>query len=264
MRVATAMELHREGMNTADVILAVGLPFTDHGSDKQKLIDYYMAHRWLDYTYEDEVHRVNIVRVIVCPQCYSAIAFRLGSMKDDNYLVCDIGSKTTDIVRVDRGKPIESSSITIDKAMVKWVRNIQRDICDRNVHWTFRLHALAKVQMNKEVPEEEILRVILHESNHLPAEYYNFITSRIADEIELLELEMAERGYNLDYTRIIYVGGGAFVVQRFAKKQRPLTYCDRNVHRTFRLHAMAYEKDLCANARGYEFLAAQIMRKKVG
>lgn len=231
---AIAMELRKEDMSTADVILAVGLPFTNYGSGKHKLIDYYMAHRWLDYTYENEAYRVNIVRVIVCPQCYSAIAFRLGSMKDDNYLVCDIGSKTTDIVRVDRGKPIESSSITIDKAMVKWVRNIQRDI---------------KVQMNKEVPEEEILRVILHESNHLPAEYYNFITSRIADEIELLELEMAERGYNLDYTRIIYVGGGASVVQRFAKKQRPLTY---------------YEKDLCANARGYEFLAAQIMRKKVG
>ena len=51
---ATAMELRRESMNTADVILAVNLPFTDHRSHKQKLIGYYMAHRWLDYTYENE------------------------------------------------------------------------------------------------------------------------------------------------------------------------------------------------------------------
>ena len=37
---------------------------------------------------------MTIVKVIVCPQCYSAIASRLGNMKDD-YLIVDIGSKTT-------------------------------------------------------------------------------------------------------------------------------------------------------------------------
>ena len=36
---------------------------------------------------------LEIGKVIVCPQCYSAIATRLGNMKGD-YLVVDIGSKT--------------------------------------------------------------------------------------------------------------------------------------------------------------------------
>ena len=39
-------------------------------------------------------------------------------MKGD-YLVVDIGSKTTDVVYVQKGLPIESKSITIEKAIVK-------------------------------------------------------------------------------------------------------------------------------------------------
>ena len=229
---AVGMELRDAGMDHADVVLAVGLPFTNYGSDRKKLQAYYMDNPELHFIYEGKDYHVQICKVSVFPQCYSAIAFRLGNMKDDSYLVCDIGSKTTDIVRVDKGRPIESSSITIDKAMVKWIRDIQRDI---------------KVRENKELPEEEILKVIMKEEHHLPVKYADLIRAKIADEIEGLELELKERNYNLDYTRIIYVGGGASVVQEYAKTHRPLTF---------------YEKDLRANARGYEYLANQIIHRR--
>ena len=67
--------------------------------------------------------------------------------------------------------------------------------------------------------------------------------------VHSLELELSERGYSLDYINIIYVGGGALMAKDYAGKYRSHT---------------AYDCDLCANAKGYEFLASQMMGKRVG
>ena len=228
-----AMELRKEGIRNADVVLAVGLPFSNYGRDKLKLIDYYSQHKVLDFSYEGEEYSVNIVKVIVCPQCYSAIASRLGNMKGD-YLIVDIGSKTTDVVYVQNGFPVESRSITIEKAMVKWMKEIQHEM---------------KVQTGKEIPEHEVMKVALKEDNNLPAAYAELIRGMLREKIHSLELELAERGYDLDYINIIYVGGGARIAKDYAGKYRGHT---------------AYDCELCANAKGYEFLARQIEGKRVG
>lgn len=229
---AAAMELRNAGIHKAEIVLAVGLPFSNYGRDKLKLIDYYNRKNRLDFSYEDEDYSVNITKVIVCPQCYSAIASRLGNMKAD-YLIVDIGSKTTDVVYVQNGLPVESRSITIEKAMVKWIKEIQREM---------------KVQTGKDIPEHEVMKIALKEDSNLPAAYAELIRGMLREKIHSLELELAERGYSLDYINIIYVGGGALMARDYAGKYRGYT---------------AYDCDLCANAKGYEFLASQIERKQV-
>lgn len=154
-------------------------------------------------------------------------------MKGD-YLIVDIGSKTTDVVYVQNGFPVESKSITIEKAMVKWIKEIQHEM---------------KVQTGKEVPEQEIMKVMLKEESNFPAVYAELIRGMLREKINSLELELGERGYSLDYINIIYVGGGALTARDYAGKYRSHT---------------AYDCDLCANAKGYEFLAGQIIGKQVG
>lgn len=229
---AMAMELRREGIYRAEVVLAVGLPFSNYGRDKLKLIDYYNPQSTLNFSYEGEDYSVTIGKVIVCPQCYSAIASRLGNMKGD-YLVVDIGSKTTDVVYVQNGFPVESRSITIEKAMVKWVKEIQREM---------------KVQTGNQIPEHEIMKIALKEDSNIPKAYMELIRGMLREKMHSLELELAERGYSMDYVNIIYVGGGALMARDYAGK--------------YRSHA-AYDCDLCANAKGYEFLAAEIVGKQV-
>lgn len=229
---AMAMELRREGIYRAEVVLAVGLPFSNYGRDKLKLIDYYSRQSTLNFSYEGEDYFVTIGKVIVCPQCYSAIASRLGNMKGD-YLVVDIGGKTTDVVYVQNGFPVESRSITIEKAMVKWVKEIQREM---------------QVQTGKQIPEHEIMKITLKEDSNIPKAYMELIRGMLCEKMHSLELELAERGYSMDYVNIIYVGGGALMARDYAGK--------------YRSHA-AYDCDLCANAKGYEFLAGQIEGKKV-
>ena len=227
-----AMELRNAGLHKTDVILAVGLPFSDHGRDKFKLIDYYSRQNILEFSYEGDDYSIAIVKVIACPQCYSAVASRLGNMKGD-YLIVDIGSKTTDVVYVQNGFPVESKSVTIEKAMVKWIKEIQHEM---------------KVQTGKEIPEQEVMKVALKEESNLPTVYAELIRGMLREKIHSLELELVERGYSLEYINIIYVGGGVLIAKDYAGKYRSHT---------------AYDCDLCANAKGYEFLARQLMGKKV-
>lgn len=204
---AMAMELRGIGIHKADVVLAVGLPFSNYGRDKPKLIDYYNRQNRLEFTYEGKEYSVVIDRVIVCPQCYSAIASRLGNMKGD-YLVVDIGSKTTDVVYVQNGLPIESKSITIEKAMVKWIKEIQREM---------------KVQTGKDIPEHEVMKIVLKEDSNLPGAYMELIRGMLREKMHSLELELAERGYSMEYINLIYVGGGALLARDYAGKYRSHT-----------------------------------------
>lgn len=227
-----AMELRNVGLHNAAVILAVGLPFSNYGRDKQKLIDYYNRQSVLDFSYEGEAYSVVVKKVIACPQCYSAVAPRLGNMKGD-YLVVDIGSKTTDVVYVQSGLPVESKSITIEKAVVKWIKEIQHDM---------------KIQTGKEIPEDEIIKIVLRKNSNFPSDYAELIREMLHEKVHLLELELVERGYNLDYINIIYVGGGALIARDYAGKYQGYT---------------AYDCDLCANAKGYEFLVNQMERRQM-
>lgn len=228
--IAIAKELSLEGVQKADVILAVGLPFSDYGREKKRLIEYYNQKPMLKYEFEGIRYDVDIRQVFVFPQCYSAISPRLGNMKED-YLILDIGSKTTDIVYLKRGLPVESKSVTIEKAMVKWMRQIQGSL---------------QVQYGKNIPESEILKVILRQNSFLPRVQANHVRDMIREQIHGLELELEEREYDLDYTNIIYVGGGAVAVKNFSEN-RP---------------NIAYDCDIHANAKGYEFLAYQIVKKQ--
>lgn len=229
---AMAMELRSEKVHNAEVVLAAGLPFSNYGRDRMKLIDYYTQQNVLNFSYEGDDYSVTVEKVIVCPQCYSAVASRLGNMKGD-YLVVDIGSKTTDVVYVQNGLPIESRSITIEKAMVKWIKEIQGGM---------------KVQTGKDIPEHEVMKVALKEDSNLPGAYVELIRGMLREKMHSLELELSERGYSMEYTNIIYVGGGALIARDYAGRYRNHT---------------AYDCDLCANAKGYEFLARQIEGKKV-
>ena len=228
--VAIAQELSAVGVTKAEVILAVGLPFSDYGREKKGLIQYYEQKPVLKYEFEGVKYDITISKVFVFPQCYSAIAQRLSNMKKD-YLIVDIGSKTTDVIYIRNGLPVESKSITIERAMVKWIRQIQGSL---------------QIQYGKNIPENEILKVILKQSSSLPRSFINHIRSGIAEQIEALILELEEREFDLTYTNVIYVGGGAVAVKNFTEHKDNI----------------AYDCDILANAKGYEFLAEQMLRKQ--
>lgn len=228
--VAVAKELSLKEVQKAEIILAVGLPFSDYGREKKQLLEYYSQKPVLKFEFEGVRYDVDISRTFVFPQCYSAVAPRLGNMKGD-YLIVDVGSKTTDVVYLERGIPVERKSITIEKAMVKWLRQIQGNL---------------QVQYGRNIPESEILKVILKQEHFLPRTFANLVRENIREQIHTLELELEEREYDLDYMNVIYVGGGAVAVKNFSERRANI----------------AYDCDIHANAKGYEYLAYEILKKQ--
>ena len=107
-------------------------------------------------------------------------------------------------------------------------------------------HSVPEIQKKQKSPIKKILLQLLNYQGALSVGYhrqYSFYRRR------LFTAYLAERGYSLDYINIIYVGGGALMARDNAGKYRSHT---------------AYDCDLCANAKGYEFLANQMTGKKVG
>ena len=102
------------------------------------------------------------------------------------------------------------------------------------------------MQYGKNIPENEILKVILKQSSSMPKSYANHIRLRITEQLEALILELEEREYDLNYINVIYVGGGAVAVKNFTEPK----------------DNVAYDCDILANAKGYEFLAEQMLRKQ--
>ncbi len=86
---AVAKELSMEGIRKAGIVLAVGLPFSDYGREKGQFLEYYGQEPVLRFEFEGTRYDVEICRTLVFPQCYSAVAPRLGNMKGD-YLVAGL------------------------------------------------------------------------------------------------------------------------------------------------------------------------------
>ena len=61
--VAIAKELLMEGVTKADIILAVGLPFSDYGREKKSLIEYYEQKPTLKYEFEGMKFEITILKV---------------------------------------------------------------------------------------------------------------------------------------------------------------------------------------------------------
>lgn len=142
-------------------VATVAANFWNHYNQQSKLI----------FTYEEKYYFITIAEVVACPQCYSIIAARLRDIKGD-YLIVDIGSKTTNIVYVQNGFPVENKSITIEKTTVKWMKGVQHNI------------------MDDKNDRELYLSLIIEAGN---SAYLTIYTNRVLEEHFILNLEIADR-----------------------------------------------------------------------
>ena len=129
------------------------------------------------------------------------------------------------------GMLVERRSVTVEKVMVKWMKQIQGRL---------------QIQYGKNVPESEILKVVLKKDSFLPRNQVNHVRETLRELIHGMELELMEREFDLQYTNVIYVGGSAVAVKNFSELRT-------NV---------AFDTDIHANAKGYEFLAMQMLKKQ--
>ena len=221
---AVAKELKRRGLAEAKVFLAVGLPLTRFGAEKNDFIKYLTKNKRVNFKYENESYHIETDDVAVFPQCYAAVVDKIPTMAKKT-LIVDIGSWTIDIMPVINKSPDESKCVTIPKGLITCMRSINEQ-CVR--------------QLNGEVDESEIQNIMRYGRSDIDDEYFAIIKAEIEDFVDKVYNSIREFGYNLKTTPIVFVGGGAVVMKNFGSHDA------KNI---------SYNLDVKANARGYEQLA---------
>ena len=206
------------------VFLAVGLPLTRFGAERNNFIKYLTKNKRVDFRYENEAYHIEIDDVAVFPQCYAAVVDKIPTMAKKT-LVVDIGSWTIDIMPVINKSPDESKCVTVPRGLITCMRSINEQ-CVR--------------QLNGEVDETEIQNIMRYGRSDIDDEYLAIIKAEIEDFVEKVYNSIREFSYNLKTTPIVFVGGGAVVMKNFSNHEA------KNI---------SYILDVKANARGYEQLA---------
>lgn len=228
---AVAKEMERRGLRSANVLLAVGLPLTRFGAEKQEFIDYLSKNRQVTFRFEKRNYNITIFRVSVFPQCYAAVTDQIPDYIRKRVVV-DIGSWTIDIMPIEDKSPDESRCRTVNEGLLTCMRTI-KDECIR--------------QLNGTIEESDIKQVMMYGKSDIDSRYYAIIEIEIKKFATEIYNKLIEYGYNLETTPITFVGGGATVMKLFGDlKQSNLQYIE----------------DVKANAKGYECLAKMFLNSR--
>lgn len=230
---AIAKELKDRGKKQAKVVLAVGLPATRFGAEKKDFMEYLGKHKEVEFRFEQENYQIEIIKVAVFPQGYSAVVDDVASF-GPKVIVVDIGSWTIDIFPVVGKKPDDAGANTISEGLIPCMRLI-------NKHCT-RLY-------NEKIDEEDIKNFIITGKSELESKYVALMNKALKDFATNLFNSLREEGYSLKTTQFYFVGGGAAVLKNFGGIKQ------KNVK---------YNLDVRANAKGYERLARIAMARKAG
>lgn len=228
--VAVAKELKNRKLQEANVLLAVGLPPTRYGKEKQSYIDYFKEPEDIIYWYEQKPYHMMVAGVMVFPQCFAAIVDMIPGM-GNKVVAVDIGSWTIDIVPIVNRKPETGSECTINDGIIPCMREIQNE--------SVRL-------FNEKIEEHVIKEYIMTGRCSLPTEYKQIMDDKLRAFAEKVLKILREQGYSLKTTQFIFVGGGAGIIKNFTPDD-PSNF--------------QYRLDVRANAKGYETLAKIAMKR---
>ena len=124
---AVAKELKKRGLSDAKVFLAVGLPLTRFGAERNNFIKYLTKNKRVDFRYENEAYHIEIDDVAVFPQCYAAVVDKIPTMAKKT-LVVDIGSWTIDIMPVINKSPDESKCVTVPRGLITCMLDYEKSL----------------------------------------------------------------------------------------------------------------------------------------
>lgn len=223
---AIAEEMRRYGMLTCDVTLAVGLPLTRYGIEKDKFVAYLRKDGPVEFMYEDKSYSVSIdSNILVYPQGYSAIIGKLPSIKGTSFLV-DIGTGTTEILPIAGDHRID----------LKRAFTVQWGISD----CIARINEAISREFQTVLSTDQILDVMLARDIVIPERVRNVVTSELsafcADTFSMLR----QKKVTYEITQTFILGGGAGLLKRYSEKKPEM---------------VTYITDIRANAIGYEALA---------
>ncbi len=226
---AIAKELKNRNLTDANVYLAVGLPLTRFGEEKQAFIDYLKKDKEVTFKYAEKEYHITIEKVSVFPQCYAAVADMIPTFAR-KAVVIDIGSWTVDIMPVVNKQPDDQRCSSLPKGIITCMREMNR-ACVR--------------RFNYELDESDIEHYIrYHQIDGIPKDVVALMDNFFSKYAEMIIRSLKEMEINIQTTPIYFVGGGAVVMKNYGGLNMQNVY---------------YKQDVKSNAKGFEILAKAAM-----
>jgi len=229
--VAIAKELKLRGRTEAAVHLAVGLPLTWVGQQKERFSRYLTQLRILEYRYNGTDYTIEIVGLEMYAQGFAAVADKLRDFTGVNML-CDIGNGTMNIMYINNGLPISNQCYT-EKFGTHQCMLAAREALMRRLH--------IKV-------DDSIIEAVLRTGTaEVDQSIIDTITEVATAYVANIMRSLREHEYNPMTVKLWFMGGGACLVKNFGQLSgERITIID----------------DIQATAKGYHRLAAKALRKR--
>ena len=231
---AIARELGTRNLTTARVLLAVGLPLAWMAKQAEAYRDYLLRSREVAFSFRGTDYSIELADVMVFPQGYAAIADRLNEFRDVNILA-DVGNGTVNLLRIVDRRPDAASMVT-EACGVKDCAIAMRT-------------ALANRHGGAKVDDSIIKRIIRSGGARINGDYLETLTDAARRYTEDLFRRFREYGYDEKTMRLYVVGGGSCLVRNFGRYDPETVTVNGDIH---------------ANAKGYEHLACELLRKRGG
>lgn len=226
-----ARELNREGITSADVQLAVGLPLTWVNRQREDFRKYMLQRERVEFKYEDKLYSVRIIGCSVFPQGYAAVVPNLKDMIGLNMLA-DIGNGTVNIMKINNRKPITTQSYTEKMGVNQCVK------------------AASNAMMNKlgvTVDEMIIQNMIRFGKADIDSKYSEVLRQAIIEYADSIFALLRKYEYDPKLIRLYITGGGGKLIENFGSYEK-----DR----------VTIIGDICASAKGYEEFAVVQLKKE--
>lgn len=225
---AIAAELAFHRMTSAQVQLAAGLPLCWTARHREEFRSYLMENRDIHLRFNDVDYHFMLVGCHIFPQGYSALVpmiYYNQSRFNGTTVMADIGNGTMDTLFMVNGKPDENRCFTEELGVKQCVTAIRKELSNR--------YAL-------NIEEQIIQQALLTGSADLDQPYLDLIFSVARQYVATIFDTLHSYGYDARTMRLFMVGGGGVLVQNFGQYDKKRT---------------EIITDLCANAKGFEFLA---------
>ena len=227
--VAIAKELGAENLTEATVHIAAGLPLTWTAGQKESFKAYLTKNEEVNFTWQHIEYKIRIAGASIYPQGYAAVS-QFATKMDGVNLVADIGNGTMNVLYVINGRP-QSERMYTEK--------FGTHFCTVDIREAF----LRKTQ--REINEHIIDEVLCKGTSNIVQSDMKIIKAEVQKYVAEIFHRLRDHGYD-ENTMLLYItGGGGCLVKNFYR---------------FNADRIRFVDDICAAAKGYEYLAETMMK----
>ena len=232
-----AAELSTEQITEANVYLALGLPTTWTGRQREEYRRYMMRNPDVRFTFNDVLYSIHLTDCIVFPQGYAALVPLMDNDKRFNefrqftgtVMMADIGNGTMNIMRLVNGKPNDQHCWTEVLGVNQCMLTARKQMMDK---------------YGIDMPESVIEQFLRTGTANLARELLDNLTDIVRGYVTGLFDALRVHGYDARLMKLFVMGGGGCLVKHFGK---------------YDPSAVVFVDDLHASAKGYEYMAQGVI-----